>query len=380
MELIEALFLERLNRFVVKINIKGREELAYLPNPGRLWELLIPGRILLLSKNKRGNYPYVVIACMHEDFPVLLHTHLTNNYVADLIQEGKIPTLKDYTLLKKEPKVEDGRLDFLLENTRSGKKLYLEVKTCTLFGKKIAMFPDAETKRGTRHLFELLKLKDKGYEVACFFVVMSPKVKYFLPAYHIDFDFTKAFIECFSKIKFEAISVQFSPNLEKIKEIKNLIIPLEFLKKEFENSGVYLLILHLEKDKLINIGNLGEFQFKRGFYIYVGSGKKNLKERVKRHMRKDKKKRWHIDYFLEKTHLLKAVTIVNPEDLECSLAKDLIPIANNFIPHFGSSDCKCPSHLFYFRENPLYLESFLNLLNYYRLERPAEKIEREIIS
>ncbi|MEZ0344507.1 MAG: DNA/RNA nuclease SfsA [Caldimicrobium sp.] len=378
MELIEASFLERLNRFVVKIEINGKKELAYLPNPGRLWELLLPGRVLLLSKSERGTYPYMVIACRQENFPVLLHTHLTNNYVADLIQEGQIPSLRDYVLIKREPKAGKGRLDLLLENQKSGKKLYLEVKTCTLFGEKLAMFPDAETKRGTRHLYELLRLRDKGYEAGCLFVVMSPKVKYFLPAYHIDFDFTEAFLQTYGKIKFEAISVKFSPSLEKIDEVKRLEIPFEFLRKEFKNSGAYLLILEMKKNQRLEIARLGNIEFKKGFYVYVGLGRKNLIERVKRHLRKNKKKKWHIDYLTERAHFLKAVTIVSSENLECLLVEDIKNIADDIITRFGASDCKCPSHLFYFKENPLQLEKFIHILNYYRLERPAVRIEKNL--
>ena len=378
MELLKALFLERLNRFVVKVKMEEKEELAYLPNPGRLWELLLPGKPLLLRKGRGEKYPYTVIACLHKDYPVLLHTHLTNHYVASLIEEGKIPSFKDYRVLKREPKVSSGRLDLLLEDQVKGEKLYLEIKTCTLFAEKLALFPDAETKRGTRHLYELMKLKEEGYQAGCLFVVMSPEVKYFLPAYHIDFEFTKAFLETFESVRYEAISVQFSQDLENIEKVKSLIIPVEFLKKEFGNRGSYLLILQLRQNRFINIAGLGKIPFQKGFYIYVGSGRKNLIERIKRHMRKNKKKKWHIDYFLEEALLFKAISIVSSEDLECLIARDLMNFANDYIPNFGSSDCNCQSHLFYFEENPLKLESFINMLNYYRLERPAEKIEREI--
>ncbi len=375
MELIKALFLERLNRFVVRVEIKGRQVLAYLPNPGRLWELLLPGRPLLLSKNRGEKYPFTVIACLHKDYPVLLHTHLTNHYVANIIEEGRIPLFKDYRVLKREPKVSSGRLDLLLENPIKGEKLFLEIKTCTLFGEKLALFPDAETKRGTRHLYELLKLTEEGYQAGCLFVVMSPEVRYFLPAYHIDFEFTEAFLETYQKVRFEAISVRFSSDLQRINEIKNLTIPTDFLKQEFKNSGAYLLILSLKEEASLEIGELGKINFKEGFYVYVGSGRKNLRERVKRHLRKGKKKRWHIDYLLEKAHIYKTILILSPEVLECVLAKDLMGISQGYVPRFGSSDCRCPSHLYYFSESPFKREDFLKIVNYYRLEKPAQKIE-----
>lgn len=207
MELVSAIFLERVNRFVVKAKIEDKEILAYLPNPGRLWELLLPGRKLLLTKSPQNTYKYVVIATLKDGIPVLLHTHLTNKYIKELILAKKIPFLSKYEIVKEEPKVGKGRLDFWLKDPSSEEELFLEVKTCTLFGSKLAMFPDAETKRGTRHLYELAELASQNKKAGCLFVVMNPAVKFFLPAYHIDFAFTKAFIETCSKVNYWAIGI-----------------------------------------------------------------------------------------------------------------------------------------------------------------------------
>jgi Uri superfamily endonuclease len=110
--------------------------------------------------------------------------------------------------------------------------------------------------------------------------------------------------------------------------------------------GIYVLILKLENDKKIKIGSLGELNFKKGFYAYVGSAQNSLEKRIERHLRKDKKLRWHIDYFLNHAKVIDIwIKQQAPKEEECKLAKKL---AENFesIARFGCSDCKCISHLF----------------------------------
>ncbi len=110
-------------------------------------------------------------------------------------------------------------------------------------------------------------------------------------------------------------------------------------------KGTYLLFLKIDKDLTLNVGKLGEINFKRGWYVYVGSGMNSLIGRVARHFKKVKKKRWHVDYLSVEANEMVAFLIPNKK-IECDLAKDL---AKRFEPieGFGCSDCKCLSHLFY---------------------------------
>ena len=112
-------------------------------------------------------------------------------------------------------------------------------------------------------------------------------------------------------------------------------------------KGVYCLIINIKKNINIKIGALGKINFKKGIYVYVGSAQNNLEKRILRHYSHDKKVRWHIDYLLENPNveIKKAVFKESSKEEECKIAKFLakleIPIKG-----FGSSDCKCPSHLF----------------------------------
>ena len=109
----------------------------------------------------------------------------------------------------------------------------------------------------------------------------------------------------------------------------------------------YLLRIVLNKDIESKVGDLGRINFKKGIYLYVGSAKRNFEARINRHLIKKKKKFWHIDYLLSlKDVKIKEIWITD-KIKECQIANFLNKEGYSFIQRFGSSDCKCPSHLFF---------------------------------
>lgn len=111
------------------------------------------------------------------------------------------------------------------------------------------------------------------------------------------------------------------------------------------NSGVYLLFIQLPQEESIQVGSLGKFGFEPGLYCYVGSGMNNLDKRVERHRGDEKKKHWHVDYFLEHGEVVGSLKIRTSSDLECRL-NDLVSHFSEELPApgFGSSDCGCRAH------------------------------------
>jgi len=365
--LIPAVFLERENRFVIKTKIKNRTCRAYLPNPGRLWELLLPGSLVYLKKfNSKGSFKFKVIGCNKGNHFVLLDTHYTNTIVSELIQKGKIPFLKEFRVKNKEVKVNNSRIDLLLESNR-GKEFFLEVKTCTLFGKCVAMFPDAVSKRASKHLLELAELAKKGYKAGVLFVVMNPEVEYFLPAYHIDPDFSANLLAFKNTLDIKAIALSFKKGF-KVDSVKELEIPFKVLEKEFKDAGSYLLVLHLSTNLSLTIGK-NRWDLSPGYYIYVGSAMKGLESRIKRHLKKRKKQKWHIDYLSIHAKKIIPIPIRTTERLECKIADKMKSISDEVIPNFGSTDCKCVSHLFYFKNDPILSTKFQEILTYFRIDR-----------
>jgi sugar fermentation stimulation protein A len=361
-------FIKRKNRFVLSAKINTEIKDCYLPNPGRLLELLIPNKteLILVENSKNQKLPFTVLGCKKNENVILLHTHLTNRVISELIKNKAFPIYKEYKVIKEEIKVGNSRFDLLLSDGQ--KELYLEIKTCTLFGEKIAMFPDAITERGRRHLYELGELSKKGLKASVLFVIMNPQIKYFLPAYHIDFEFAKVFMEVKDKVEIRAIAVGWDKTLSHLNNIKEVIIPYDFIESQLKDRGVYLLIIYLPQDKTIKIGNLEEIYFKEGYYVYIGSAKRGLSKRIERHKRKSKKLHWHIDYFIQKAKILNDIPIITNFKRECFLVEKILQISDNFIQKFGSSDCSCISHLFYFKYNPLTNENFIETINYYRIE------------
>lgn len=133
-------------------------------------------------------------------------------------------------------------------------------------------------------------------------------------------------------------------------------------------KGTYCLIINLEENCKISIGKLGEIEFQKGYYAYVGSALNSLEARVKRHLAQEKKLHWHIDYFLaqENTEVIDVIYSVDQNRWECRIARE---IADNStcITSFGCSDCKCQSHLFYFKSLNYLEEIVLNAFKKYDL-------------
>ena len=116
-------------------------------------------------------------------------------------------------------------------------------------------------------------------------------------------------------------------------------------------KGTYCILIHLKSNQAISIGKLGEIKFQKGYYAYVGSALNSLMPRIKRHLSPDKKLHWHIDYFLghRDVEVVDVLYIVDDNKWECELACNIADSAR-IIENFGCSDCKCFSHLFYFKE------------------------------
>jgi len=117
-------------------------------------------------------------------------------------------------------------------------------------------------------------------------------------------------------------------------------------------KGTYVLLIEIERDIDVKIGKLGKFNLKKGCYLYIGSGKNGLEKRIKRHLRKEKKLFWHIDYLLKNPHARIKKIWTKEEEEECSLAKTIASNNTFEIPvkRFGSSDCRCKAHLFLAKE------------------------------
>lgn len=370
----KGFFIKRINRFVMCFKKDGKNINAYIANPGRMEEYLVPGQPFFLIRANQGKYKFRVVSTFYENSFILLDTGKVNDIVETMIRNNKIPELGEIKTIRREFPIKRSRFDFLLtpHNDKFSevqrKPILLEVKSCSLCHAGVAMFPDAPTARGKRHLQELEHLTKKGYETFTLYLITNRDAQVFLPNGHTDpeycktFNRTKAVHRLAYKVEMpDPVSVDISLS-------KRVPIDFERSRSMCSDGGCYLLVLYNAEAFTKEIGALGEREFKPGYYVYVGSALKGLDNRIKRHMRKNKKIHWHLDYvFPFHMNKEKIFKIVTGKNIERALAREISKICRAYIPGFGSSDTGEPSHFFYFRENPVRNRDFLNLLLDFRM-------------
>lgn len=189
--LVSAIFIRRPNRFLGYVNINGEEIPCFIPDPGRLKELLYEGKkvFLINVRKKERKTQFDLIAVEHEGKIVSIDSRVPNKHVYNLLKNDKLFETK-FDLIKPEYSYGRSRLDFFLR--KNDDKYLIEVKGCNLVIDDIALFPDAPTTRGTRHVYELIESLKSGYIAAIFFVIQRSDAYKFKPNEETDPKFSEA--------------------------------------------------------------------------------------------------------------------------------------------------------------------------------------------
>lgn len=176
---VKAVFIERPNRFVAKVNLNDEEIYCHVKNTGRCRELLVPGVTVWLedSENPNRKYRYSLVTVKKGERLVNMDSQAPNKAVGEWLRNGGL--FKNITLLKAEKTYKHSRFDFYCEY--EDKKAFIEVKGVTLENDNIVSFPDAPTERGARHVSELADCLEEGYEAYVVFVVQMKNVLHFEP-------------------------------------------------------------------------------------------------------------------------------------------------------------------------------------------------------
>lgn len=188
-------FIERPNRFIAKVNLNNEIETVHVKNTGRCKELLLPGARVVLQKsdNPARKTLYDLIAVYKESLGwVNIDSQVPNKLVYEWLTEGRSP-FEGITYLKPECTYGKSRVDFYLECGE--RKVFIEVKGCTLEIGGEGFFPDAPTERGAKHLNELKKAVSEGYESYIAFVIAMPGVAKVSPNVLTDPGFTQSYNE-----------------------------------------------------------------------------------------------------------------------------------------------------------------------------------------
>jgi sugar fermentation stimulation protein A len=371
----KALFVSRPNRFLIIAESPpegggpGARFLCHCPNPGRLTECLFPGTELILEKRegRAAKTLWTAAALRHRGNIVPLFASRANRAAEELVLERIIPGLKE---IRPEFSLGNSRFDFLCI-ARKGQRHLVEVKACSLVEYGTAMFPDAPSSRALKHLEELAALSREGYICHVLFVILHGKPEVFVPNLHTDPAFAAALGRFCGgeRPEVEARAVLLCCGEDGRAELADQAVPvdLSYSALAARDAGNYLILLELPNPRRVETGALGTIAFKKGWYVYSGSARKNLSARIGRHLRKEgKKKHWHIDYLTPHAGRIRALLVMSGRNLECDLAGELERLGGKPIAGFGSSDCRWAGHLFYFPAPPEAGRAFTEMLFRYR--------------
>ncbi|MBU1345179.1 MAG: DNA/RNA nuclease SfsA [Proteobacteria bacterium] len=187
--LITGTLIQRYKRFLADVKLETGETMTvHCPNSGSMKGCAVPGSQVWLSKsdNLKRKYPYTWELIKGPQTLIGINTQIPNKLVKHAIEKGLIKELSGYEHVRAEVKTSSHtRLDLLLENGAK-KKCYVEIKNCTLVEEGTAMFPDAVTIRGQKHLDELEALVSAGHRGVIFFLIQRMDATVFKPADLID--------------------------------------------------------------------------------------------------------------------------------------------------------------------------------------------------
>lgn len=190
----KGIFIDRPNRFLAKVKIDSSQvEQVHVHDPGRLKELLYSGNSVLISKakNKNRKTKWDLLCARKNSEWIFVNSSFHRKFSEIIFHKSLIPALSPISELKAEVKVPLGRLDFM--GKIKNKKIWIETKGCTLIKDHIALFPDAPTKRGKKHLTSLISIREKGIRAAALILIFSKNIDYFSPNWETDPDFAKEF-------------------------------------------------------------------------------------------------------------------------------------------------------------------------------------------
>jgi len=194
--LVRGRFIRRYKRFLVDVELDdGRLVTAHTTNTGSLKSCLVPGAPVLLSDH--GDAPrktrYTWESIRIGDTWVGVNTTVPNRLTGIALRQGLLEPFRSFDRIRAEVKHVRSRLDFYLENDRE--RMFLEVKNVTYREGRYALFPDAPTARGLKHLEELTGLLARGYRAGMLYIVGRTDVEVFAPAAHIDAAYARALKE-----------------------------------------------------------------------------------------------------------------------------------------------------------------------------------------
>lgn len=215
--LVKATAVRRYKRFLTDCILESGDEITvHCPNSGRMTGCIEEGAEvrLSISDNPKRKYSHTLELVKMPESWICVNTGNANKAGAEFVENGLIPELSDFTSVKREVTYPFSKSRVDLELTKdNGERCFVEIKSCTLVEDGVAMFPDAPTVRGQKHVKELMELPNHGIKPVILFLIMRNDAKTFKAAEHIDPKFTELLSQAVeNNVEVLAYHVDTSPN------------------------------------------------------------------------------------------------------------------------------------------------------------------------
>lgn len=237
----EGIFIKRPNRFIAHVEINGKEEICHVKNTGRCRELLVPGTSVFLEKSDNPNRKtkYDLIAVQKGERLINMDSQIPNKVVEEWLCQGNL--FGEEAKVRREVTYGNSRFDLYIESQE--RKIFMEVKGVTLEENGVVRFPDAPTQRGVKHVQELCRCLQDGYEAYIMFVVQMEDVEYFEPNHETHPEFARALREAEAAgVKILAYSCQ----------VRKDLIKLDKSVRVYLNGGNYVRSDYRTVDKMVS--------------------------------------------------------------------------------------------------------------------------------
>jgi sugar fermentation stimulation protein A len=208
---IECDIVERINRFVLNIRLKGNYYKAWINNTGRLYEFLVKGRKGFCVRNEKGGKTdYRLVSIKEGNLGAIIDTQLQMKVFEKSLEMKLIPWLKGCRILKRNAKLGKSVIDYLLKS--GAKEVYLEVKSAVLRQGHHAMYPDCPSSRGRKHIKELIDYVKQGGKAIILFIAALPKAEAFKPNKSRDPELYELLVEAHKEgVKIKSIGMFYNP-------------------------------------------------------------------------------------------------------------------------------------------------------------------------
>lgn len=191
---IRGKFISRPNRFIAKVFVDGREETVHVKNTGRCKEILLKGVTVYLSVSenpqRKIKYDLIAVEKERENGTILINvdSQIPNSVALEFLKKSGL--FSENTEYKREVSYGNSRFDIFAKN--SDYEVFIEVKGVTLEKDGVALFPDSPTERGVKHIYELIKAKEAGFDSVILFVIQMTGVHTFSPNKEMHPEFSEA--------------------------------------------------------------------------------------------------------------------------------------------------------------------------------------------